>query len=136
MSFHCRKKLSARVLQLSLSFAILVHTVLCCPTMSFVQRRFGLPTDLTPFICHSVLLITHSGDVSSPFPFTLVRYWTMSVTLVLCLRTLLPILSCSLTFSTFLSMAHWLVSSFFTKSMGFLRRLADFRRFRGPTGHF
>ena len=37
--------------------AILVHTAPCSPTMSSLQRRFGLPTDLTPFICHSVLLI-------------------------------------------------------------------------------
>ena len=32
-----------------------VHTTPCCPTMSSLQRRFGLPTDLTPFVCHSVL---------------------------------------------------------------------------------
>ena len=27
--------------------------------MSSLQRRFGLPIDLTPYICHSVLLIVH-----------------------------------------------------------------------------
>ena len=27
--------------------------------MSSLQRHFGLPTDLTPFNCHSVLLIVH-----------------------------------------------------------------------------
>ena len=54
MSSHCRKKPSDRVLQLSLSFAILVHTAPCCPTMSSLQHF-----DLTPFICHSVLLIVH-----------------------------------------------------------------------------
>ena len=37
----------------SLSFVILVHTALCCPTMSSLQRRFGLPADFTPYICHS-----------------------------------------------------------------------------------
>ena len=26
---------------------------------SSLQRRFGLPTDLTPSVCHSVLLIVH-----------------------------------------------------------------------------
>ena len=41
------------------AFSVLVHTAPCCPTMSSLQRRFGLPTDLTPFICHSVLLIVH-----------------------------------------------------------------------------
>ena len=51
-------KPSTRVLQLSsLSFAILVHTAPCCPTMSSLQRRFGLPTDLTPCHCRSVLLM-------------------------------------------------------------------------------
>ena len=42
-----------------LSLVILVHTVPCCPTMSSLQRRLGLPTYLTPFVCHSVLLIVH-----------------------------------------------------------------------------
>ena len=46
-----------RVFHLSLSFAILVHATSCCPTMSSLQRRLGLPTDLTPSVCHSVLLI-------------------------------------------------------------------------------
>ena len=47
------------VLPLSQSFAILVHTAPCCPTMSSLQQCFGLPTDLMPFICHSVLLTVH-----------------------------------------------------------------------------
>ena len=69
MAFHCRKQPSSRVLQLSLSFALLVHTTPCCPTMSSLQRRFGLPTDLTPFICHSCAsnspsVIFHLGHVS------------------------------------------------------------------------
>ena len=42
--------------------------------MSSLQRRIGLPTDLTLFICHSVFLMVHlfvfySGFVSSPFAF-------------------------------------------------------------------
>ena len=59
MSFRCSKQPSSRVLQLHLSLDILVHTAPCCPTVSSLSRRFGLPTDLTPFICHSVLLIVH-----------------------------------------------------------------------------
>ena len=59
MSFHCRKYPSTTVLHLSLSFAVLVHTAPCCPTMSSLQRCFGLPTDHMPFIYHSVLLVFH-----------------------------------------------------------------------------
>ena len=51
------------------------------------------------------------------FHFVLVTYWTMSVTLVLCLMMVLQSLSFSLTLSIFLSMAHWLVSSFFTNAL-------------------
>ena len=115
VSFHWRKKPSAKVLQLSLSFAILVHTAPCYPTTSSLRWRFGLPTDLTPFICHSVLLMVHllsfiRAKYPAPFHFALVTYWTMSVTLLLCLVMVLQILSFSLTFSIFLSMDHWLVS--------------------------
>ena len=42
----------------TLSFPLLVHIAPCCPTLSFLQC-FGLQTDLTPFICHSVLLTVH-----------------------------------------------------------------------------
>ena len=48
------------------------------------------------------------------FHFILVKYWIMSATLVLCLLMVLQILSFSLTLCMFLSMARWLVSSFFT----------------------
>ena len=48
------------------------------------------------------------------FLFVSATYWTMSVTLVLCLMMVLRILSFSLTLSIFLSTARWLVSSFFT----------------------
>ena len=40
-------------------FTILVHSALCCPTMLSLQRYFGLPTDLKPFVCHSVILIVY-----------------------------------------------------------------------------
>ena len=57
------------VFHFSLSLAILVHTTPCCHTSS-LQWCFGLPTDLTPSVCYSVLLIVfHLGDVSSPFQF-------------------------------------------------------------------
>ena len=86
VSFHCRKKPSARVFHRFLSFAILVHTPPCCPTMSSLQRRFGLPTDLTPSVCHSVLLIVHllsfiRAMCPARFHFVLVTYRTMPVTL-------------------------------------------------------
>ena len=88
---------------------------------SSLQRRFGLPTNLTPFICPSVLLMVHllsfiRAMCPACFRFALVTYWTMSVTLVLCLMMVLRILSFTLTFSIFLSMALWLVSSFFTNA--------------------
>ena len=113
MSFHCKKKPSARVLHLSLSFAIPVHTNPCCPTMSSLQRHSGLPTDLTPSVCHSVLLTVHLLSfiqVMCPahFHFVLVTYWTMSVTLALCLTMVLQILSFGLTLSILLSIARWL----------------------------
>ena len=90
--------------------------------MSPLQRRFGLPTDLTPFFCHSVLLIVHLlsfiwAMCPEHFHLVLVTHWTRSVTLVLCLMMVLWILSFSLTCSIFLSMARWLVSSVFTNWM-------------------
>ena len=89
--------------------------------MSSLQRCSGLPTDLTPFICHSVLLIVHllsfiRAMCPPHFHFALVTYWTMSVTLVLCLMLVLRILSFSLALGILLSMAGWLVSSFFTNA--------------------
>ena len=47
--FHCMKQPSARILQLSLSFTVLVHIAPCCPSISSLQRRFGFPLDLTFF---------------------------------------------------------------------------------------
>ena len=81
--------------------------------MSSLQWRFGLQTDLTPCVCHIVLLTVHllsfiRAMCPAHFHFVLVTYWTMSTTLVLCLMILLRILSFSLTLSIFLSMARWL----------------------------
>ena len=109
------------VFHLSLSLAILVHTTFCCPTMSSLQQHIGLPADLMPNICHSVLVMVHLLSfiwVMCPAHsyFAIVTYWTMSVTLVLCLMIVLQILSFGVTFSIFLSMAGWLVSSFFTNA--------------------
>ena len=106
---------TVRVLQLSKSFATLVHTAPCCPTMSSLQRCFGHPTYLTPFICHVVLLMVHllsfiRAMCSAHFHFALIMY---SVTLVLYLMMVLRIRSFSLAFSIFLLIARWLVSSFF-----------------------
>ena len=89
--------------------------------MSSLQRRFGLSTDLTPSVCHSVLLIVHLLSAirticPAHFHFVLVTYWTMSVTLVLCLMVVLRILSLSLTLSILLSIARWCVSSFSTNA--------------------
>ena len=87
--------------------------------MSSLQRRFGLLTDLAPFICHSVLLMVHLlsfilATCSAHFHFVLVTHWTMSVALVPCLMMMLRSLSFSLTLSIFLSVVPWLVSSFLT----------------------
>ena len=41
------------------TFSVLCQTAPCCPTISSLQRRFGLPTHRTPSVCHSVLLIVH-----------------------------------------------------------------------------
>ena len=76
--------------------------------MSSLQRRFGLPTDLTPSVCHSVLLIVHllsfiRAMCPAHFHFVLVTYWTKPVTLVLCLMMVLRILSLSLALRMFLS---------------------------------
>ena len=105
-----------------MSLAILTHTALCYPTMPSLQRRFGLLTDLTHFICHSVLLIVHLVSFirmmcPAHFHFALVMFWTMSVTLVLCLKMVLPIPSFSLTLIISVSMVCWLVSSLFTNAL-------------------
>ena len=81
-------------LSLSLSFAIFVHTAHCCPTMSSLPKPVGLPTDLMPFVCPAVLLMSqsiviHSGDVSIPFPYRVEGYVFIFVTHVVCLMTIL-----------------------------------------------
>ena len=65
--------------------------------MSSLQQHFGLPPDLMPFSRHSVLLMVHllpfiPAMCLAYFHFTLVMYWTMSVTLVLCLIMVLQLL--------------------------------------------
>ena len=89
--------------------------------MSSLQRHFGLPTDITLLICYSVLLMVHLlSFIPTMCPahchFILVTQLTMSVTLVLCLKIVLWILSFCLTSSILLFMAHWLVPSFFTNA--------------------
>ena len=54
--------------------------------------------------------------MSSHFLLVSVTYRTISATLVLCLMFVLRILSLTLTLSILLSIARWLVSSFFTNA--------------------
>ena len=63
---------------------------------------YGKENAQSPFICHSVLLIVQLlssiwGMCPAHFHVVLVSYWTMSVTLVLCLMMVLQILSFSFT---------------------------------------
>ena len=86
MSFHSRKQPSARVLQPSLSFAVLVHIGSYCPALSSLKRRFRLPTDLTARKCHTVLQIVHLLSFTramcpTHFHFTFVKHSALSVTL-------------------------------------------------------
>ena len=106
-------------------------SVLCspCPYHSLLPHNIISPMTLWSFnssytfylpLCasKSPSIIFHSGNFSSPFPFH-ISYVLDYVTLVLCLMMVLRILSSSLTLSIFLSIARWLVSSFFTN--GFVR---------------
>ena len=100
------------------------HRSLSSSIQLLVAPRFGLLADLRPSVCHSVLLIVHllyfiRAMCPAHFHLVLVTYWTMSVTLVLCLMVELRILSSSLTSSILLYIARWLLSSFFTN--GFVR---------------
>ena len=105
--------------QSPLSFSVLCYPCpyrSLLPTMSSLKRRYGLPTDLTPFICHSVLLVVHllsfrRATCPAHFPFR-IGYALNYVTVVLCLMMVLRTPSFSLTLSIFLSIARWLVSSF------------------------
>ena len=70
VSFHCRKWEFARVLQLSLSLAVLVHVAPSYHTVSSLQRRFGLPAGLRFFvICHSAH-ITEENILYASLSFT------------------------------------------------------------------
>ena len=110
------------LLQNPLTFSVLCYP---CPNRSMLPHNVISPTtlwsstDLTRSICHSVLVIVHllsfiRAMCPAHFHFALVTYWTLRVTLVLCLIMLLQILSFSLTLSIFLSMAPLLASCFFT----------------------
>ena len=95
--------------------------LLVAPQCHLSNDVFGLPADLTPSVCHSVLLIVHlfsfiRAMCPAHFHFVLVTYWTMPVTLVPCLMVVLRILSSSFTLSILLSIARWLVSTFFTNA--------------------
>ena len=77
---------------LSLSIPLLVAPQCHLSDDVLVFRSF----DLTPFMCHSVLLIVHLLSFSlamcpAHFNFVLVTYWTMSVVLVLCLMMVLRV---------------------------------------------
>ena len=102
-----------------LSLSILLPFAPQCPLLS---HNVIYPTPFRSsnwsYTLYTVLLIVHLlsfiwAMCSAHFHFILAVCWTMSVTQLLCLKMMLRILSCSLILSTFLSMAHWLVSSFF-----------------------
>ena len=91
------------------NLSLLPHNVISSTTLwsSDWSHSFYLPhcASNSPSIIFHLMCPAH-------FHFVLVTYWTMSVTLVLCLMMVLGILSFSLILSIFLSIAHWLVSSF------------------------
>ena len=104
------------VCQCFLSFVVLIHTAPCCPTMSSLKRRVGLPTDLSPF--YMPLWSIHClsfGRCVKPISCSL-RIRLMFITLALCLMMVPRVLSFSLTFSSFLSIVRWLVSTLFTNA--------------------
>ena len=72
----------------SLFFPALFKTDSSCPTAPYLWRHVGPPSDLTSFTCHFllpvVLLSFDWATCPAHFHFTLVLYWTISVTLVLC----------------------------------------------------
>ena len=90
--------------------------------MPSLQRQFNLPTDFTLHLCHSVCLVAHLWSFirivcPTQFHFAFVAHSAEPVGLVLSLVMLFRILSCSLTSSVFLSIAHRLASSFFTNTV-------------------
>ena len=100
---------------MSLSFAVLVHGVPCCTTMS--SFCFDLPADLLPIIYHSVPLMVHllsfiRATCLAYFHFEVVTSSAISDILVFCLMMVFCILSFSFTFSIVLSLANYLDSSF------------------------
>ena len=103
-------------------------SVLCCPCpyrsllphtvispVTFWSSNWSYSLCLLLYTSNSPSIVFHSGDVSSSFPFC-IGYVLDYVAVGLCLMVVLWSLSFSLTFSIFLSMARWLVSSFFTNT--------------------
>ena len=92
---------------LSLSFAILFHATPCCSS-SHLSNDVLVVRLILPSVCQFVLLTVHllsfiRAMCPGHFYFALVTYWTMSVTLVLCLMVVLRILPFCLTLSILLS---------------------------------
>ena len=87
--FFCRKP--TRIPRFSPSFAFLHHVDPCCPTLSFLQRRFSLPTDVTPFVTYrsrlrTVHLLSFIRTMCpTHFHIAYVMYFSMFVTPLLCL---------------------------------------------------
>ena len=81
--------------------------LLVAPQCHLSSDVLVFPTDLTPSVCHSVLLTVHLLSDNLSFGWCVqpisISYWTMSITLVLCLMVVLQILSPSLTLSILLS---------------------------------
>ena len=92
-----------------------IFSVLCypCPCRSLLLHKVISPTT---FWSSDSLLSFIQAMCPAHFYFVLVTYWTMPVTLLLCLMVVLGILSFSLTLSIFLSMVRWLISRFFTNA--------------------
>ena len=100
--------------------AILYYSIPDCvlPPLEVALRQSPSSFSVLCYPCQYRFLLPLIIQVMCPahFHFVLVTYWTMSVTLVLCLMMMLRLLSFSLILSIFLSVARWLVSSFFTNA--------------------
>ena len=101
------------------TFSVLVHVIPWCPSVSFPQHRFGLPSDLIPLSaiqCFLGSIYCHLFEQCAwPIPhFAFVMYSAMSVSLVLCLKMVFWSLSCGLTISICLPIANWVDTCFLT----------------------
>ena len=116
------------LLEVALSQSPPTFSVLCypCPYRSLLPHNVIFPTmfwssswsyTLCLPLCASdspSIIFIFRAMCPAHFHFILVTYWTMSVTLVLCLIMVLGILSISLTLSIFLSMAWYLIARMFS----------------------